>query len=160
MFSYISEGEPSEYGFLPAGVYEGKIVKMEEGISQGAKTRGCPQLAVHIRAFGPEGAATVRYYLTNSKDLAWKIDLFVKNVTGNVYQPGQQVIINPATSGSTSDRETSPGQTGLIPNSATAKTCWGRTKPGPSWRRRTGQRRGAAERPCLRARRTCRPTTT
>lgn len=96
MFSYISEGEPSEYGFLPAGVYEGKIVKMEEGISQGAKTRGCPQLAVHIRAFGPEGAATVRYYLTNSKDLAWKIDLFVKNVTGNVYQPGQQVIINPA----------------------------------------------------------------
>ncbi len=64
MFSYISEGEPSEYGFLPAGVYEGKIVKMEEGISQGAKTRGCPQLAVHIRAFGPEGAATVRYYLT------------------------------------------------------------------------------------------------
>ena len=49
MFSYISEGEPSEYGFLPAGVYEGKIVKMEEGISQGAKTRGCPQLAVHIR---------------------------------------------------------------------------------------------------------------
>lgn len=45
MFSYISEGEPSEYGFLPAGVYEGKIVKMEEGISQGAKTRGCPQLA-------------------------------------------------------------------------------------------------------------------
>lgn len=96
MFSYISEGEPSEYGFLPAGVYEGKIVKMEEGISQGAKTRGCPQLAVHIRAFGPEGAATVRYYLTNSKDLAWKIDLFVKNVTGNVYQPGKQVIINPA----------------------------------------------------------------
>ena len=96
MFSYISEGEPSEYGFLPAGVYEGKIVKMEEGISQGAKTRGCPQLAVHIRAFGPEGAATVRYYLTASKDLAWKIDLFVKNVTGNVYQPGQQVIINPA----------------------------------------------------------------
>ena len=96
MFSYISEGEPSEYGFLPAGVYEGKIVKMEEGISQGAKTRGCPQLAVHISAFGPEGAATVRYYLTNSKDLAWKIDLFVKNVTGNVYQPGQQVIINPA----------------------------------------------------------------
>lgn len=89
MFSYISEGEPSEYGFLPAGVYEGKIVKMEEGISQGAKTRGCPQLAVHIRAFGPEGAATVRYYLTASKDLAWKIDLFVKNVTGNVYQPGQ-----------------------------------------------------------------------
>lgn len=44
MFSYISEGEPGEYGFLPAGVYEGKIVKMEEGISQGAKTRGCPQL--------------------------------------------------------------------------------------------------------------------
>jgi len=31
MFSYISEGEPKEYGFLPAGVYEGKIVKMEEG---------------------------------------------------------------------------------------------------------------------------------
>ena len=30
MFSYISEGEPGEYGFLPAGVYEGKIVKMEE----------------------------------------------------------------------------------------------------------------------------------
>ena len=44
MFSYISEGEPGEYGFLPAGIYEGKIVKMEEGISQGAKTRGCPQL--------------------------------------------------------------------------------------------------------------------
>ena len=58
MFSFLSAGEPSEYGFLPAGVYEGKIVKMEEGISQGAKTRGCPQLAVHIRAFGPEGAAT------------------------------------------------------------------------------------------------------
>ena len=96
MFSYISEGEPGEYGFLPAGVYEGKIVKMEEGISQGAKTRGCPQLAVHIRAFGPEGAATVRHYLTASKDLAWKIDLFVKNVTGKVFEAGQQVIINPA----------------------------------------------------------------
>ena len=96
MFSYISEGEPGEYGFLPAGVYEGKIVKMEEGSSQGAKTRGCPQLAVHIRAFGPEGAATVRHYLTASKDLAWKIDLFVKNVTGKVFEAGQQVIINPA----------------------------------------------------------------
>lgn len=96
MFSYISEGKPSEYGFLPAGVYEGKIVKMEEGISQGAKTRGCPQLAVHIRAFGPEGAATVRHYLTASKDLTWKIDLFVKNVAGKVFEAGQQVIINPA----------------------------------------------------------------
>jgi len=96
MFSYISEGEPSEYGFLPAGVYEGKIVKMEEGISQGAKTKGCPQLAVHIRAFGPKGAATVRYFLTASKDLTWKIDLFVKNLTGKVFEAGQQVIINPA----------------------------------------------------------------
>lgn len=96
MFSYISEGEPSEYGFLPAGVYEAKIVKMEEGISQGAKTKGCPQLIVHIRAFGSDGASTVRHYLTAAKDLVWKIDLFVKNVTGNVYNPGQQVIINPA----------------------------------------------------------------
>lgn len=167
MFSYISEGEPSEYGFLPAGVYEGKIVKMEEGISQGAKTRGCPQLAVHIRAFGPEGAATVRYYLTASKDLAWKIDLFVKTSPGTSTNPASRssstrrnTSANPATSGSASDWETSPGRTGLIPNSATAKTCWGRTKPGPSWRLRTGQRQGAAERPCLRARRTCRPTTT
>ena len=92
MFSYISEGEPGEYGFLPAGVYEGKIVKMEEGISQGAKTRGCPQLAVHIRAFGPEGAATVRHYLTASRDLAWKIDLFVKNVTGKVDVYKRQII--------------------------------------------------------------------
>lgn len=94
MFSYISEGEPKEYGFLPAGVYEGKIVKMEEGISQGAKTRGCPQLIVHIKAFGPEGAATVRYFLTAKQEMNWKIDSFIKNVTGQVFDSGKQVIIN------------------------------------------------------------------
>ncbi len=122
MFSYISEGEPSEYGFLPAGVYEGKIVKMEEGISQGAKTRGCPQLAVHIRAFGPEGAATVRYYLTNSKDLAWKIDLFVKTSPGTSTNPASRssstrrnTSANPATSGSTSDRGDKPRADGTYP---------------------------------------------
>lgn len=96
MFSYISEGEPQEYGFLPAGVYEGKIVKMEEGVSKGGKTMGCPQLIVHIKAFGAEGAATVRYFLTAKKEIMWKIDSFVKNVTGNIFPPGQQVIINPA----------------------------------------------------------------
>jgi hypothetical protein len=94
MFSYISEGEPKEYGFLPAGVYEGKIVKMEEGISQGVKTRGCPQLIVHIKAFGPEGAATVRYFLTAKQEMNWKIDSFIKNVTGQVFDSGKQVIIN------------------------------------------------------------------
>lgn len=156
MFSYISEGEPSEYGFLPAGVYEGKIVKMEEGISQGAKTRGCPQLAVHIRAFGPEGAATVRYYLTASKDLAWKIDLFVKNVTGNVYQPGQpghhqpggiprQTLLRPA------QRQTgrqAQGGRDLSRIQQLRRRAGAGRSPGPSWRLRTGQRQGAAERPC------------
>ena len=164
MFSYISEGEPSEYGFLPAGVYEGKIVKMEEGISQGAKTRGCPQLAVHIRAFGPEGAATVRYYLTASKDLDWKIDLFVKNVTGNVYQPGQQVIINPAEylgkpcyvrlSVRQGDK---PRADGTYPEFSNCEDVLG---PDEARAIMAAQDRTAAERPCLRARRTCRPTTT
>lgn len=96
MFSYISEGEPQEYGFLPAGVYEGKIVKMEEGISQGVKTRGCPQLIVYIKAFGAEGSVTVRHYLAAKKEVLWKIDSFIKNVNGDVYSPGQQVLINPA----------------------------------------------------------------
>lgn len=96
MFSYISEGEPKEYGFLPAGVYEGKIVKMEEGISQGVKTRGCPQLIVHIKAFGPDGSATIRYFLYSKQEMNWKIDSFVKNVTGQVFNAGKQVIINEA----------------------------------------------------------------
>lgn len=96
MFSYISEGEPQEYGFLPAGIYEGKIVKMEEGVSKGGKTMGCPQLIVHIKAFGTEGSATVLYFLTAKKEIMWKIDSFVKNVSGKIFNPGQQVIINPA----------------------------------------------------------------
>ena len=96
MFSYISEGEPKEYGFLPAGVYEGKIVKMEEGISQGIKTKGCPQLIIHIKAFGPDGSVTVRHFLTAKKEMNWKIDSFVKNVTGQVFDAGKQVIINEA----------------------------------------------------------------
>lgn len=94
MFSYISEGEPKEYGFLPAGVYEEKIVKMEEGISQGIKTKGYPQLIVHIKAFGPDGSATVRHFLTAKKEMNWKIDSFIKNVTGQVFDTGKQVIIN------------------------------------------------------------------
>lgn len=96
MFSYISEGETHEYGFLPAGVYEGKIVKLEESVSKGGKTAGCPQLIVHIRAFGAPGSATVRYFLTAKKETLWKIDSFVKNVTGQVFEAGRQVIVNPA----------------------------------------------------------------
>lgn len=92
MFTYISQGEPVAYGFLPAGVYEGKIVKMEEGTSN----TGNPMLTVFIKAIGPEGTSTVRYYLPASDRSIWKIDLFVKHVIGKVYDEGSQVIINPA----------------------------------------------------------------
>lgn len=94
MFSYISEGEPKEHGFLPEGVYEGKIVDMKETVSESAKTQGCPQLVTFIKVFGPEKAVTTRYLLTAKKELNWKIDSFIKNVTGQVFEVGKQVIIN------------------------------------------------------------------
>ncbi len=96
MFSYISKGEPAEFTLLPAGIYQGKIMKMEDGVSRGGTTAGCAMLTVHIRVFGQEGTTDVRYNLINAEKLVWKIDAFVQAVTGQTYQPGQQVVINPA----------------------------------------------------------------
>lgn len=92
MFSYISKGQSSQFITLPAGFYQGVITDMQEGTSK----KGAPMMTVSIKVAGEQGVTTVLYFLVSIDSTIWKIDQFVKNVTGITHQEGTQIVISPA----------------------------------------------------------------
>lgn len=91
MFTYVSKGKPSEFGFIPAGVYLATVTGVEEKTSKS----GNQMLVVDFLAVASDGTSTtVKYYLTHTDASVWKIDAFLYAI-GMTPQAGQTVTLMP-----------------------------------------------------------------